>query len=89
MSKLQYSHGDIAMFTRCPKLPKWCQKIPKRFQNETLGLPKCSKVEPSGILRVAKVPPKSAKKSPCETLGSPRPPKWSPRVPKWSPRVPK
>ena len=61
-SDLQYYHGNIAISTRCPKLSKWCQKIPKKLQNETLGLPKCSKVEPSGILRVAKVPPKSAKK---------------------------
>ena len=50
-SKMQYYHHNIAIFTSCPKSPKWCHMVPKGFQNESLGTPKCSKVEPSGLQR--------------------------------------
>ena len=69
-SKMQYSHHKIAIFTSCPKSPKWCHMVPKGLQNESLGLPKCSKVEPSGPPRVprgAQSAPKCAKRSPLET----------------------
>ena len=44
--------------------------VPKGLQNESLGTPKCSKVEPSGPQRVprgAQSAPKCAKRSPWET----------------------
>ena len=69
-SKMQYSHHNIAIFTSCPKSPKWCHMVPKGLQNESLGTPKCSKVEPSGPTRVprgAQSAPKCAKRSPWET----------------------
>ena len=69
-SKMQYSHHNIAIFTSCPKSPKWCHMVPKGLQNESLGTPKCSKVEPSGPPRVprgAQSAPKCAKRSPWET----------------------
>ena len=69
-SKSQYSHHNIAIFTSCPKSPKWCHMVPKGLQNESLGTPKCSKVEPSGPQRVprgAQSAPKCAKRSPWET----------------------
>ena len=69
-SKMQYSHHNIAIFTSCPESPKWCHMVPKGLQNEPLGLPKCSKVEPSGSPRVprgAQSAPKCAKRSPLET----------------------
>ena len=47
-SELQHSHNNIAIFNCCPKSPKWWHMVPKGLQNESLGLPKCSKVEPSG-----------------------------------------
>ena len=68
-SKMQYSHHNIAIFTSCPKSPKWCHMVPKGLQNESLGLPKCSKVEPSGPPRVprgAQSALKCAKRSPWE-----------------------
>ena len=68
-SKMQYSHHNIAIFTSCPKSPKWCHMVPKGLQNESLGLPKCSKVEPSGPLRAprgAQNALKCAKRSPWE-----------------------
>ena len=67
---MQYSHHNIAIFTSCPKSPKWCQMVTKGLQNESLGTPKCSKVEPSGPQRVprgAQSAPKCAKRSPWET----------------------
>ena len=69
-SKSQYSHHNIAIFTSCPKSPKWCHMVPQGLQNESLGTPKCSKVEPSGPQRVsrgAQSAPKCAKRSPWET----------------------
>ena len=69
-SKMQYSHHNIAIFTSCPKSPKWCHMVPKGLQNESLGLPKCSKVEPSAPPRVprgAQSASKCAKRSPWET----------------------
>ena len=69
-SKMQYSHHNIAIFTSCPKSPKRCHMVPKGLQNESLGTPKCSKVEPSGSPRVprgASSGPKCAKRSPLET----------------------
>ena len=68
-SKMQYSHHNIAIFTSCPKSSKWCQMVPKGLQNESLGTPKCSKMEPSGTPRVprdAQDAPKCAKRSPWE-----------------------
>ena len=69
-SRSQYSHHNIAIFTIVPKSPKWCHMVPKGLQNESLGPPKCSKVEPSGPPRVprgAQSGPKCAKRSPWET----------------------
>ena len=40
-TKAQYFEGSGA------NSPKWCHMVPKGLQNESLGLPKCSKVEPS------------------------------------------
>ena len=68
-SKSQYSHHNIAIFTSCPKSPKWCHMVPKGLQNESLGSAKCSKVEPSGPQRDprgAQSAPKCAKRSPWE-----------------------
>ncbi len=50
-SKLYYSHENIAIFAGCPESPKCHQKVSKKLQNETLGLPESPKVEPSGTLR--------------------------------------
>ena len=68
-SKSQCSQHNIAIFTSCPKSPKWCHIVPKGLQNESLGPPKCSKVEPSGPQRVPRgvqSAPKCAKRSPWE-----------------------
>ena len=80
-SKLQYSHHNIAIFTSCPKSPKWWHMVPKGLQNESLGLPKCSKVESIGPLRVprgAQSVPKCPKRSPWE---SPWNASWAQSVP--------
>ena len=68
--KSQYSYHNIAIFTSCPKSPKWCHMVPKGLQNESLGTPKCPKVEPSGPQRVpkgAQSASKCAKRLPWET----------------------
>ena len=68
-SKSQYSHHNIAIFTSCPKSPKWCHMVPTGLQNESLRAPKCSKVEPSGPQRIprgAQSAPNCAKRSPWE-----------------------
>ena len=56
-SKSQYSHHNIAIFTSCPKSPKWCHMVPKGLQNESLGPPKCCQVVPQGSPGVPKVFP--------------------------------
>jgi len=71
--KLQYSHWNIAISPSCPKIPKWCQRVPKKLQSETLELPQWFKVVPSGTLRAprgAQSDPKCPQMCKRVTLGN-------------------
>ena len=56
-SKMQYSHHDIAIFTSCPKSPKWCPKGSKMRALGPPNGPKWSQVGPQRSPGVPKVGP--------------------------------